>query len=283
MQAVAFIINPNSAKGNYHSFLSQCQALMPKAIYHISKSLEDTQQFIQDHFETVKIFVAVGGDGTISSVAQALIHTDKILGIYPAGSGNGFAKETHFNKDLHQLINKIKQQQYKSIDTFKVNDHFSINVSGVGFDGLVAKNFEQTSRGFLNYIKVCIKTFFSYQPITIKFLDQDYQSFSGKYLMFNCANTRQFGNNAYIAPQALQDDGKLEMVLVNKFPVWYAPIFVARLFSKTMKADQFVTYLSTANLTFETEGNDWHLDGEHTVIPSPIQIEVLPKSLNILI
>jgi diacylglycerol kinase family enzyme len=63
------------------------------------------------------------------------------------------------------------------------------------------KEFEKTSRGFKNYIKVSLKTFFNYRPIKVKFLDEKYQQYNGRYLMLNIANTRQFGNNAYIAPK----------------------------------------------------------------------------------
>lgn len=283
MQNIAFIINPFSAKGQYQPFLDKCQTLMPKALYYISESFEATQEFIKQHFDTIDIFVAVGGDGTISGVAQSLINTDKILAIYPAGSGNGFANETGFGKNLETLVQKLKTGKYRTIDTLMVNGLLSINVSGVGFDGAVARAFERTSRGFTNYVKVCISTFFSYKPINLAFKNIDYEKYNGQYLMLNIANTRQFGNNAYIAPHALDDDGRVEMVLVKKFPLWYAPIFAWRLFSKNMREDTFVKMFSTAEAIFETSEADWHLDGEYKQLTSPITMKVLTQSLKILI
>ena len=52
---------------------------------------------------------------------------------------------------------------------------------------------------------MCIRD--SYKPIKVKFLDENYRQYNGKYLMLNIANTRQFGNNAYIAPKASKSDG----------------------------------------------------------------------------
>ena len=95
MQNVAFIINPFSAKKNYQPFLNSLKAKVENPLYLISKSIQDTEDFIKENFEIVDIFVAIGGDGTISTVAKNLIHTDKILGIFPAGSGNGFSNETN--------------------------------------------------------------------------------------------------------------------------------------------------------------------------------------------
>ena len=132
--------------------------------------IHETYQTFSSHTELDSSFdmlISIGGDGTISTVAKNLIHTDKILGIFPAGSGNGFSNETKFSKNLDELLAKIQRKNFKEIDTFTVNERFSINVAGVGFDGAVIEAFEKTSRGFKNYIKTSIQTFFKYQPISI--------------------------------------------------------------------------------------------------------------------
>ncbi|AQY22850.1 diacylglycerol/lipid kinase family protein [Riemerella anatipestifer] len=282
MQNLAFIINPFSAKGKYQSFLKKMEKEFPKALYYISNSVKGTEIFIENNFSKVDIFIAVGGDGTISSIAKKLIGTDKILGIYPAGSGNGFAYEMDFTKDTISLINKIKNPKIREVDTFTVNGHLSINVSGIGFDGAVTKAFENTNRGFANYIKTSIKTFFKYSPIQINFKEEELKKYNGKYLMFNIANTRQFGNHAYIAPKALANDGLLDLVLVKKFPLWYSPIFAVRMFRKQLKSDRFVTFLKKESFSFEANAQDWHLDGEYNEITSPILVEVSNEKLKIL-
>ncbi|RKS97774.1 diacylglycerol/lipid kinase family protein [Chryseobacterium defluvii] len=282
MEKVAFIINPFSAKKNYQPFLNELKKKVDQPLYYISESIEGTDEFIQKNFNEVDIFVAIGGDGTISTVARNLIHTNKILGIFPAGSGNGFSNETQFSKNLDELIGKIKAGNSRKIDTFTVNDRLSINVSGTGFDGKVVKEFEKTDRGFKNYIKVSLKTFFKYKPIKVKFFEEAYQKYNGKYLMLTIANTRQFGNNAYIAPQASKSDGKVDVVLVKKFPLTYSPLFAFRMFTKKLKDDDYVTYLSVSEIEFKVNTKNWHLDGEFNKIKSPIHVKVQPSSLNIL-
>jgi diacylglycerol kinase (ATP) len=282
MKNVAFIINPFSAKKNYKPFLEALKKRVENPNFYISQSLADTEKFIKENFEISDIFVAVGGDGTISSVAKQLINTGKILAIFPAGSGNGFSNENHFTKNLDELLAKIEARQFREIDTFKVNDRLSINVSGTGFDGTVVKQFEKTSRGFANYIKTSLATFFNYKPIHVKFSAKELKKHDGKYLMLNIANTRQFGNNAYIAPHASTVDGLVEIVLVKKFPLLYGALFAARMFSKNLKEDRYITYLSVPEVKFSVDTQDWHLDGEYNEILSPIHIRVLPKSLKIL-
>ncbi|WP_431608969.1 diacylglycerol/lipid kinase family protein [Chryseobacterium sp. 'Rf worker isolate 10'] len=283
MKKVAFIINPFSAKKNYQPFLNELKSKVEDPLYYVSESILGTDDFIKDHFDEVDVFVAIGGDGTISTVAKNLINTDKILAIFPAGSGNGFSNETQFSKNLDELLDKIKVKNSRKIDTFTVNDRLSINVSGTGFDGKVVKEFEKTSRGFKNYIKVSLKTFFNYKPIKVKFVDEEYQQYNGRYLMMNIANTRQFGNNAYIAPKANKSDGLVDMVLVKKFPLTYSALFAFRMFTKRLKDDEYVTYLPVSEISFKVNTKNWHLDGEFNKIKSPIHVKVQPASLNILV
>lgn len=283
MEKVAFIINPFSAKKNYQPFLNELRKKVQDPLYYISESIQGTDDFIQKHFNDIDIFVAIGGDGTISTVAKKLINTDKILAIFPAGSGNGFSNETKFSKNLDELLGKLTAKKSRKIDTFTVNGRLSINVSGTGFDGKVVKEFEKTDRGFKNYIKVSLKTFFNYKPIKVKFFDEQYQKYNGRYLMLNIANTRQFGNNAYIAPNASKSDGLVDMVLVKKFPLSYSALFAYRMFTKKLKDDDYVTYLPVSEIEFKVNTKNWHLDGEFNKIKSPIHVKVSPASLHILI
>ena len=282
MQKIAFIINPFSSKGNYQPLLEQLKNKIENPLVYISDSINGTDDFIKNNWENVEVFVAIGGDGTISTVAKSIINSDKILGIIPAGSGNGFANETQFNIGLDQLLKKLEAQNFKEIDTFTVNDRFSINVAGVGFDGAVVEAFEKTSRGFKNYIKTSIQTFFKYQPVTIKF-EEKFKKFDGKYLMLNVANTRQFGNNAYIAPHASKSDGLLEIALVKKFPFTHSGVFAYRMFTKKLVPNQYIHYLSVPEIEFSVDSDLWHLDGEFNQISSPVKVKVLPISLRILV
>ncbi|MDL1914200.1 MAG: diacylglycerol kinase [Bergeyella sp.] len=283
MERVAFIINPFSAKKNSASFIKKLERHIKDPLYHLSESKESTEIFIKENFSKVDVFVAVGGDGTISSVAKILVNTDKVLAVYPMGSGNGFAREVVPIWGIKGFVKKLNRKEVKEIDTFFVNGHLSINVSGVGLDSAVIKDFEKTRRGFFNYIKTTVKVFFEFCSVNIKFREEDFSMHDGRYLMLCIANTRQFGNNAFIAPEAFPDDGLLDLVLIKRPPVFYVPIFLYRLFTKKLKPDRYLTFIKLDKVCLNADLLYWQIDGELCRIESPAEIRINKKSLNVLV
>lgn len=134
MDRTVFIINPFSAKKQPDLFIQKLKTKVDSLHYYVSESLEKTTEFILETKDKYDVYVAVGRDGTISSVAKNLIYSSKILAVFPARSGNGYAYETHFNTNLDPLLQKIEARKYQKIDTFKIGSTLSINVWGAGLD-----------------------------------------------------------------------------------------------------------------------------------------------------
>lgn len=283
MDRAVFIINPFSAKKQSDLFIQKLKTKVDPLHYYVSESVEKTTEFILETKEKYDVYVAVGGDGTIASIAKSLVNTSKILAVFPAGSGNGFAYETQFDTNLEGLLKKIERRKYRKIDSIKIGSHLSINVSGAGLDAQVAKAFETTSRGFKNYVKVTLKTFFNYRPIQVDFHSQELEKYSGEYMMLNLANTRQFGNFAYIAPKASKSDGLVDLVLIKKFSFLYSLPFAFRLFTKALKADKYLTYIPVSKAEFSLDTTCFQMDGEYVEVDSPLKVEVLPQSLTVLV
>jgi len=79
-----------------------------------------------------KLVVASGGDGTISSVASALVGTDVILGILPRGTLNHFAKDLNIPLDLAAAAKVIAEKHVETLDVGEVNDRIFTNNSSLG-------------------------------------------------------------------------------------------------------------------------------------------------------
>ena len=102
--------------------------------------------------EGYEIVVAVGGDGSINEVASALVDTKGVLGIIPAGSGNGLAMHLGYGRDIEEAIKKLNHTEVRTIDCGLMNGRLFINIAGVGFDGLVSNRMKGSPwRGFLPY------------------------------------------------------------------------------------------------------------------------------------
>ncbi|MTI40572.1 diacylglycerol/lipid kinase family protein [Fulvivirga lutimaris] len=275
---ILFIINPHSGKQNPDKIIKALLNYDPQIQYFISNSKDEFDDFMSNAIQDYKVLVICGGDGTLNNVLKYTIDNDNIiLAILPSGSGDGFAKEIGFKKDLNILMSQIELGQTQLIDLVSVNKVFSCNMIGLGIDSKVADDFKNLKRrGLLSYIVLTIKAYFNYTPIMaeIKFDDS---KISGFYQMINVANTRQFGNNVYIAPQAIFDDGILEVVLVKPLPFYYIPVFIYRILTCTLKASKYIEFVKTSRLTITSDSKTYHVDGEPLPMPDSLNISINRK------
>jgi diacylglycerol kinase (ATP) len=257
-----------------------------KADISSCKSFEkkDTAPIIKENFDHYEVFVAAGGDGTVHTVASELVDTDKILGVLPLGSGNGFAKEFGFKLNLRNLISDIKRAETMDIDVIEINNYMCLNVAGIGIDSFVAHSFNDLKlRGFLPYVWLTIKTFLRLRPFHIKILCGGEEIVSEELYVVTIANTRQFGNNAFIAPDARPNDGLLDLVLIKPFPKIFGALFILRLFTKRINKSKYVRHLKTdKELIIETKETRFHIDGEPLSITGKVVVRIRSKALKVL-
>ncbi len=199
---ILFVVNPISGglnKKNIPALIVKnlnTEIFQPELFYTSLKlnAREITLKAIEEKFE---IIIAAGGDGTMNQVAQCLINTNIIMGILPLGSGNGLARHLHIPLDIAKAIAFINRLNYQKIDTIKVNDQYSINCIGMGFDAFVAYHFSMLpKRGFKTYVSTTMKQFKKYHRQFYK-IDIDGEIFEGKAAIVTFANSSQWGNNFY--------------------------------------------------------------------------------------
>ncbi len=286
MKKILFIHNPNAGSGK-----SQFKAeILGKHLnssfdyqYRITSAPHHATQIVETEKNNFDSFIAIGGDGTVNEIGKALINSNKVMGIIPTGSGNGLALELGITKSSLNAINLMIQGNEKIIDTLRINEEACLNVAGVGFDAEVAHNFEKhKTRGFLTYVYSTLKTYFHYKPLelTIKLNEEvkTYQVFSMSF-----ANSRQFGNNAFIAPHALLDDGLLDIAIIHPFPVFLFPLMALRLFNRSLPKTKYYTSIRTKKVEIlDNREMKWHIDGESVTIRGPVSIRVDEKSLRVI-
>ena len=234
--------------------------------------------------EGIKMVVVVGGDGTINEVAGVLAGTETKMVVVAKGSGNGLARHLGLSMQVAVALQKIIDGKTIEIDMASINHIKFFCTAGIGFDAAVAHNFAQRKgRGLLNYIKASIYVYFNFKTLDIT-LRYKGKQFEKKLFTLTFANAGQYGNNAWIAPEAVIDDGLLDVVLLQPYPWWATPFIVFRLFNKSLHKSSYVETFRAAEIEIHAKDNFLiHYDGEPRQLESKhLVVKIEQKKLKIL-
>ncbi len=286
---IAFIINPISGTGRKENLPDLIKRKLDDKRYNSTivftefrgHATELAKQFVEKNY---KVIVAVGGDGTVNEVARALVHTDCILGIIPIGSGNGLARHLEIPMNSRKAIEQLNQSEPILIDYGIVNEKPFFCTCGTGFDAYVSTEFAKGKRrGIMAYLEKIITGYFSYKSQSYHLIGKDIDLTTKAFVM-TFANASQWGNNAYIAPQASVQDGKLDISIMSNFPIIAIPTLALQLFTKTIDKDLFMTTLRSDDLTLiREESGPFHYDGEPYEEGTEIHIKIIPEGLRVLV
>ncbi|MCF6332963.1 MAG: YegS/Rv2252/BmrU family lipid kinase [Draconibacterium sp.] len=281
---ILVIINPNSGKKQITKIIKKINALSPNISTIVTHNIEELKNVFQLNIEKYEAFIVVGGDGTVNEAIKYLHHrSDKLLGVLPAGSGNGFARELGFKKSIKSLIRDTNNGDSINVDVLSVNGKNCINAAGLGFDSFVAHDFQKRdSRGLKSYIFSVIKSMFVFKPFNATVI-VDEEIIKGIFQMITITNTRQFGNNALISPLSKPNDGIFELVLVEPFPFYIYPIFIIQLFLGLLKESKYLRYIPVKNsLTIESGCKKYHIDGEPKTFANNLSVKMLKDKVRVV-
>jgi YegS/Rv2252/BmrU family lipid kinase len=220
---VLFIINPKSGNNgtdwqrqiqDYFKFSNHCIKIykLPDAC-----NPEQIKQEI-DGYQPQRV-IAVGGDGTVKLVAQCLLHTHIPMGILPAGSANGMAKELNIPLNVTKAMDVAVNGGTKKIHLIKINEEICIHLSDIGFNAFVIKKFEaEHKRGMWSYIKAALKVLWNNRRMHVK-IQTDKTWAKRSAAMVVIANATKYGTGALINPHGRLDDEVFEVIVVKKLSV----------------------------------------------------------------
>ena len=233
----------------------------------------------------VDVVVAVGGDGTINEVGRALVHSSTAMGIIPCGSGNGLARHLMIPINIKKSILIINQCDIYDLDYGVINGHPFFCTCGMGFDAFISMKFaEGGKRGPVKYIEHVLKEGLRYKPEIYTIEDESGTVQYHKAYLVSCANASQYGNNAYIAPQASMRDGVMDVIIMEPFDFLDAPQVSFDMMNKTLhKSSKIKTFRSKKICVHRKKEGPVHYDGDPMMLGKDIEISLVEKGIKIIV
>lgn len=226
--------------------------------------------------------IVAGGDGTVNEAAAALRGTDTKMGIIPCGSGNGLARHLGIPIDIKASIDIIIKNNVTQCDYGLVNELPFFCTFGLGFDAEVSHLFaEQKKRGFITYVKSVVQRLKDYHSDEYT-IWADGKKITEKAFIVAVCNASQYGNNAYIAPNASLTDGLLDITVVHQGNPFTTALMGIELMTGRLDKNTLIHTLRVPSAVISRkQAGVAHVDGEPVTMGERMEISCQPGKINI--
>ncbi|MFH2040656.1 MAG: YegS/Rv2252/BmrU family lipid kinase [Chloroflexota bacterium] len=301
MKDVLLIYNPAAGRFPVKPFIqSIVRTLSANNLrIHVAETLNgrhSTQLARQAGLENYYAAFAIGGDGTVGQVANGLLGSDTALGVLPAGTSNVWARELGLPtftwlrwNSLRENADLLSKSPVVEIDVGLCNQQSFLMWTGIGLDAMAVNKLEPRKR-FYKYISIP-----HYMATTIynasfwhgMNLDvwADDQKVDGHYLLAIVSNIRHYmGGLSEISPQALIDDGKMELWLLSGSNLADTFRHFFELVSGRHITSNYAHCIIFQKLRIESETPfSIQMDGEPMLAGNQVEISVLHRGLRVLL
>lgn len=236
--------------------------------------------------------LVVGGDGTIQEAVAGLVHTDTVLGVIPAGTGNDFSRTHLIPRDHLQALSVATGPAVRRVDVGTVNGRPYVNVGGVGFDAEVAAWTKHRTRwvsGPALYVAGVLTQLWAFSPQELTYRIDDELPVTLRSLLIAVGNGRYYGGGMLMCPDASPNDGWLDVVIGGNLGKGETLRLLTKVFSGAHVTQPKVSQRRARRI--EITGSDRlsvHADGEpfsrlpavFELLPSALTVAVAPAAAN---
>ena len=267
MKKIKFVVNPISGTQSKELILNLLDEKIDKARYS---------------WEVV--YTERAGHAVEIAAKAAEEKTDTALGIIPCGSGNGLARHLHIPMEPKKALEVLNEGCTDIIDYGKINGTDFFCTCGVGFDAFVSLKFAHAGkRGLLTYLEKTLQESLKYEPETYE-LETENGVSKYKAFLIACGNASQYGNNAYIAPQATLTDGLLDVTILEPFTILDVPSLAFQLFNKTIDQNSRIKTFRCKQLCIRrTTPGVVHFDGDPMETDANVNIQLIQRGLRVVV
>jgi diacylglycerol kinase (ATP) len=280
-----FVVNPRSGKNkvDYKAAIEGYFKNLSHRIHFFMLDEKVDENSLRKSIEeiTPDRVIAVGGDGTITLVAKQLLGTGTPMGIIPAGSANGMAKELNIPMAVNEALNITLQGEVKSSDVIDVNNQICLHLSDIGLNAQLVKYFEQGNmRGKLGYARFVLKVLWRKQFMHVVIQSKD-KEIRRDALMVVLANASKYGTGAVINPEGSLYDGLFEVVIIRR-------LAISEIFKMWVKPQPFnrkkIEVFHARSVQIETSRKvPFQVDGEYLGKVKRVVATILPSRLKLIL
>ena len=237
------------------------------------------------------LIVAAGGDGTLNEVINGIGERagQVRIGLIPLGTGNDFARTLELPNDVDQCIELILAGRTRAIDLVRITSdrtRYFVNVSAGGFSGLVDEKLTpqmKSTWGPLAYIRGAAAALPELRAYLTRIALDDKETLSESLYNVIVGNGRFVAGGIPISPEAVPDDGLLDLVLIPERPVADLALLAPQILMGNHLSNASIIYRRAARISVNSKPGMWfNVDGE-LVGNEPAVFEVLPRALQFVV
>ncbi|NLS78792.1 MAG: diacylglycerol kinase family lipid kinase [Chloroflexi bacterium] len=297
---VQVIYNPVAGQRDVRAEVKQVAAYLQARGWQVQSAEtraagEATEYARQAVLAGCHLVLAAGGDGTLNEVVNGLAESPVVLGVLPIGTSNVWAKEIGIpvstplhHTSLLQALHSLEEGAVYPVDTGQANERRFLLWSGIGFDAKVVADVEpqyEAKRrwGALVFIVAGVALATNFVGTRAR-ITLDGQYLRQRVILILVSNTQKYGGGLIRpAPQACFDDGYFDVFVCEGQGPLATVLHVLGLLTEQHMRNPRVSYHRVRHLKIETNRPmPVHLDGAPAG-ETPLEIRVLPKSLNVLL
>ena len=238
---------------------------------------------VGDDYDAV---VAVGGDGMLNLVLQAVAGSGTPLGLIPAGSGNDFSRLLGLvPHDPLAAADVVAAGAVRTIDAARAGERWYAGVLSSGFDSNVNERANAMSwpKGRMRYNLAILAELrvFRAVPFRVELDDDPLEALEQEAMLVAVGNGSSYGGGMKVCPGALVDDGLLQVTVLGRIS---KPEFL-RVFPRVYKGTHIehpaVSVHAARTVSLHAPGAVAYADGER-LGPLPVHIECVPGAVQML-
>jgi YegS/Rv2252/BmrU family lipid kinase len=233
--------------------------------------------------EAGETVIVMSGDGLIGRIGGALAEGRGTLGILPGGRGNDLARVLGIPREIDGAADVIAAGATREIDVGEVNGARFLCIASCGLDSdvQVIANDTRLVKGQAVYLYAAVRGLVAWKPARFSLtLDGERVEFTGYSVA--AANSRAFGGGMFVAPDAELDDGRLDVVWINKVGKLRYLANLPKVFKGTHVENPEVVVRRATEVRIEADRPfAVYADGDH-LADLPATLRVLPRALRIL-